>query len=127
MHDKHLYEYAVIRVVPKVERGEFINAGLILFSKRQKYLRVETAFDREKLTAICPDCDFDQLEENLRMFTEVGRGETKHNPIAAEDPSERFRWLTAEKSSSIQTSRPHSGFAEDLDKTFERLFEELVV
>ena len=102
MQDKHLYEYAVIRIVPKIEREEFINVGLIMFCKRPKFIKARYHVDEEK----------------LRLFTSA---------IASLDIPERFRWLTAIRSASIQTSRPHPGFSNDLEQTFERLFQELVL
>lgn len=127
MHEKHLYEYAVLRVVPKVEREEFINIGLLLFCKRQKYLRIEYHIFSDKIKSICSEFDQEQLKENLDSFVKIGSGKKDGGPIATFDIAERFRWLTAVKSSSIQTSRPHSGFSEDLDATFEKLFSELVL
>lgn len=127
MHEKHLYEYAVLRVVPKVEREEFINIGLLLFCKRQKYLRIEYHIFSDKIKSICSEFDQEQLKENLDSFVKIGSGKKEGGPIATFDIAERFRWLTAVKSSSIQTSRPHSGFSEDLDGTFEKLFSELVL
>jgi hypothetical protein len=127
MHEKHLYEYAVIRVVPKVEREEFINIGLMLFCKRQKYLRIEYHLAPEKIKSICSEFDIEQLKQNLDSFVKIGKGSKEGGPIAAFEISERFRWLSAIKSSSIQTSRPHSGFSSDLDATFEKLNAELVL
>ncbi|UPT69419.1 MAG: DUF3037 domain-containing protein [Flavobacterium sp. JAD_PAG50586_2] len=127
MHEKHLYEYAVIRVVPKVEREEFINVGLMLFCKRQKYLRIEFHIAPEKIISICSEFDMSQLKENLESFVKIGKGLKEGGPIALFEVSERFRWLSAIKSSSIQTSRPHSGFSSDLDLTFEKLYAELVL
>ncbi|MFN3753356.1 DUF3037 domain-containing protein [Flavobacterium sp.] len=127
MQEKHLYEYAVIRVVPKVEREEFINIGLLLFCKRQKYLRIEYHIVPEKIQSICAEFDINQLKENLESFVKIGHGKKDGGPIGAFEISERFRWLTAVKSSSIQTSRPHSGFSADLDATFEKLYSELVL
>jgi hypothetical protein len=127
MPEKHLYEYAVIRVVPKVEREEFINIGLLLFCKRQKYLRIEYHLVPEKIQSICAEFDISQLKENLESFVKIGQGQKDGGPIGAFEISERFRWLTAVKSSSIQTSRPHSGFSSDLDATFEKLYAELVL
>lgn len=127
MQDKHLYEYAVLRVVPKVEREEFINIGLMVFCKRQKYLRIQYLIVLEKIKSICPEFDIDQLNQNLESFVKIGKGEKNAGPIATFEIAERFRWLTAVKSSSIQTSRPHSGFSTDLDATFEKLYSELVL
>jgi hypothetical protein len=126
MQGQHLYDYAIIRVVPRVEREEFINVGLMLFCKRQKYLRIQYTIPTEKIMLFSPDFDIEQLKINLESFTKVCDGK-EGGPIGAFEPAERFRWLTAIKSSSLQTSRPHSGFSTDLDATFDRLYLELVL
>ncbi|WP_438965963.1 DUF3037 domain-containing protein [Flavobacterium sp.] len=126
MHDRHLYEYAVIRVVPKVEREEFINVGLMLYSKRQKYLRIQYHIPVEKINTFCAEFDLDLLKINLDALVNICEGKKNAGPIAQFEKDERFRWISAIKSSSIQTSRPHSGFSDDLDQTFEKLYSELV-
>ncbi|MFD2891830.1 DUF3037 domain-containing protein [Flavobacterium chuncheonense] len=126
MHEKHLYEYAVIRVVPRVEREEFINIGLMLFCKRQKYLRIQYQIPETKISLFCPDFDVEQLRHNLESFSKICQGKNG-GPIAHFELAERFRWITAVKSSSIQTSRPHTGLTSDLDVTFEKLYIELVL
>lgn len=126
MHEQHLYEYAVIRVVPKVEREEFINIGLMLYCKRQKYLRIKYDIPTEKITSFCTEFNVEQLKINIQAFALICEGKKTGGQIALLEKDERFRWLTAIKSSSIQTSRPHPGFARDLDITFDRLFSELV-
>lgn len=126
MHEKHLYDYAVIRVVPKVEREEFINIGLMLYSKRQKYLRIQYHIPSEKIKAFCSEFDLDLLKINLDALVDICEGKKEAGPIAQFEKDERFRWISAIKSSSIQTSRPHSGFSDDLDQTFEKLYSELV-
>ena|SRR5687768_3755988 len=127
MQDKCLYEYAVIRVVPLVEREEFINVGIILFSKRQKFITVRYALNEEKLRMLCKDVDIEQVKQNLQSFEKIALGKKDGGPIAAMDLAERFRWLTAVRSSVIQTSRPHPGLCDDLEATVKRLFEELVM
>ena len=127
MQDRHLYEYAVIRVVPRVEREEFLNVGIVLFCKRQKYLEALYTLDRSKLKMLCDECDVDQLELNLQSFKKICRGDKDGGPIAQMDIPSRFRWLTATRSSVIQTSRPHPGLSEDLEKTLNRLYNELVL
>ncbi len=127
MQGKHLYEYAVIRVVPKVEREEFINVGLILFSKRARYIKACYHINEEKLKLFSTELDIDSLYDNLAVFDQICSGARSGGSIAKLDIPERFRWLTAVRSSSIQTSRPHAGFSDDLDITFEKLFEELVL
>lgn len=127
MPGKHLYEYAVIRAVPRVEREEFINVGIILFCKFQKYIRVRTRINETKLQCFSGELDLDQLKENLKAFEDIARGDAACGPVARMDLPERFRWLTAVRSSSIQTSRPHPGLSTDLEMTFNRLFDELVM
>ena len=127
MQDRHLYEYAVIRVVPRVEREEFLNVGIVLFCKNKKYLQALYSLDRSKLQMLCDECDVEQLELNLKSFEKICRGDKDGGPIAQMDIPSRFRWLTATRSSVIQTSRPHPGLSEDLDKTLKRLFSELVL
>jgi hypothetical protein len=124
---KHLYEYAVIRVFPRVESDEFVNVGLLLFCKRQKYLRAEIKYDENRLKPYKTELDFDQLKANLLSFEKIASAQKTAGPIAQLEVSERFRWLSAVRSSCIQTSRPHSGFADDLDATFDQLFSEYVI
>lgn len=127
MQEKHLYEYAVIRVVPLVEKEEFINAGIILFCKRQKYITVRVSLNEEKLRMLCAGVDLEQVKQNLVSFEKIALGLKDGGPIAAMDIAERFRWLTAVRSTMIQTSRPHPGLCNDLEATVKRLFEELVM
>lgn len=127
MQDKQLYEYAVIRVVPKVEREEFLNVGLVLFCKRAKKIKVRFEIDENKLMALSPETDVSQIRLNLDAFVMIANGMKSGGRIAAFDVPERFRWLTAIRSSVIQTSRPHPGMCADLDATFEKLFTEMVL
>lgn len=122
-----LYEYAVIRFVPDIEREEFINVGLILMCKRCRWIKVMISVSRMRVEAFAPECDIDELERQLSMFTSIAAADKAHGPIATLEAEERFRWLTAVKSACLQTSRPHPGLTDDLDATFERLFKELVL
>ena len=126
MPENKIYEYAVIRLVPKVEREEFFNVGLIMFSKREKYIRFEFHLCTEKFQSMKSKLGFDAILQNMENFKHIASGEKEGGPIAQLDIPERFRWLTAVRSSVIQTSRPHPGKTKDLDETFERLFKELV-
>lgn len=126
MQGKHLYEYAVIRFVPKVEREEFLNVGIIVFSKRAKYLKLRFLVDEKKLHCFASEADMECFYGNLESFEKVCQGGKDGGAIAALDVAERFRWLTAVRSTCIQTSRPHSGFSADLDETLDKLFDELV-
>jgi hypothetical protein len=127
MHESYLYEYAVIRVIPRLEREEFVNVGVILFCKRKNFLQMRYLVVKEKIQAICKEFDIEQVAQNLESFQLITEGNKKAGPIAALEVSERFRWITAVKSSSIQTSRPHPGYTQDLETTFERLYRELVL
>jgi len=126
MQPKHLYEYAIVRVVPIVEREEFVNAGVILFCKKQKLVRMQYQLREEKILALKPNADLEEIQKNLEAFCKIANGEKNGSPIAQLDPAERFRWLTAVRSASIQTSRPHPGICTDLEKTFQALFEDMV-
>jgi hypothetical protein len=127
MQERLLYEYAVIRVVPRVEREEFLNVGIVLFCKQKRYLKAVFHFDVRKLELFRSEIDTEQLEQNLQAFVRICEGAPDGGPIAREEVPERFRWLTAVRSSAIQTSRPHPGFTYDLEKTLQCLFEELVL
>jgi hypothetical protein len=127
MQGTHLFEYAVIRVLPKVERDEFINVGVILFSKRAKYIRMKWKLNEERLRNFSTEMDLDLLEASLKSFEKTCNGDIDAGVIGQLDISERFRWLTAVRSSCIQTSRPHSGFADNLDAIVEKLFAEMVL
>ncbi|MFN7118223.1 MAG: DUF3037 domain-containing protein [Saprospiraceae bacterium] len=127
MPDKHLYEYAVIRFVPNVEREEFINVGVVLFSKQPNYIKMRYHVNKDRIHLLSPETDFEILQENLEAFNKICCGVPDGGPIAMYDVPERFRWLTAVRSASIQTSRPHPGFSENLDATLDKLFKELVL
>ncbi|MCM1336884.1 MAG: DUF3037 domain-containing protein [Candidatus Amulumruptor caecigallinarius] len=121
---KHLYEYAVVRYVPQVEREEFVNVGLLMMCKRTGWLRVGIHCDPTRICALAPGTDVAALRGHLESFERHAAG--GHGPIASLEPHERFRWLTAVRSACIQTSRPHPGITNDLDATFSRLWGELV-
>lgn len=127
MQDKNLYEYAVIRVLPRVEREEFLNVGIILFCKTEKYLQVQFQLNEARLKCLSEDVDLEQIRKNLESFEKICRGSKDGGPIAQMDVPSRFRWLTAVRSSVIQTSRPHPGMSCQLDNTIKRLFNELVL
>ena len=127
MQEKNLYEYAVIRVVPRVEREEFLNVGIILFCKRAKFIKMLYAVNEAKLLLFSEDFDLEQLELNLSSFQKIAHGGKAGGPIGEFDIASRFRWLTAIRSSAIQTSRPHTGLCTDLEATVQHLFNELVL
>ncbi|WP_209390412.1 DUF3037 domain-containing protein [Chryseobacterium sp. RR2-3-20] len=127
MQDYKIYEYAVIRLVPKVEREEFFNVGLILFSKKEKFIRFKFHLCENKFKFMHSKLDYIDVIENLVSFEKISKGDKEGGPIALLDIPERFRWLTAVRSSVIQTSRPHPGKSKDLEQTFSKLFQELVL
>lgn len=126
MPENHLYEYAVIRIVPKVEREEFVNTGIILFCKRQKFLAVQYKLNTAKIMLFDKEADIAMFEKNLQSFQKICKGTKEGGRIGEMDLADRFRWLTAVRSSCIQTSRPHTGFSNDLAATLNSLFNELV-
>lgn len=126
MQDRHLFEYAVIRVVPRVEREEFMNVGVILLCSKQKYLKMMYGVDKERLLALFNDIDMEGVEENLRSFQRISEGGKDSGPIGQLDAPSRFRWLTATRSTVVQTSKVHPGFCLDGDDTLNRLYEQLV-
>lgn len=126
MPEQHLYEYAIIRVVPRVEREEFINVGVIVCHWKKDFLACKIELNSDKLLAIDPEADVEMIQKNLDAFEKICNGEIEGGNIASLDLASRFRWLTAVRSSVIQTSRPHAGCSENLEKTLEKIFEENV-
>ena len=126
MPAKHLFEYAVIRVVPRVEREEFINVGVVLFCKQQRYLKTAFYLPENRLLAICPAADIAEINAYLQAFEKISQGAKDGGAIARLDIPSRFRWLTATRSTVVQSSKIHPGFCEDLDLALERLFQQLV-
>lgn len=124
-----VYEYAVIRFVPKVEREEFINIGLVFFCKSKKIIYFKYYLNKDKITAFYTEVEYEILKKHLDAFEMLIAGKTQKTPIAQFDVAEKFRWITATKSACIQSSRPHVGMAkkEDLEFVFDRLFEEMVL
>jgi hypothetical protein len=127
MQEQHLYEYAMIRVIPNLAREEFLNVGIVVFSKKAKFIKVLWAINEEKTKLLSDELDLDQVRLNLECFEKVALGDQKGGPIAQFDITSRFRWLTATRSSAIQISKTHAGLSFDLDQTTHRLFEELVL
>ncbi len=127
MHEKTVYEYAIIRILPCVEREEFVNVGVVVFAKKARFLKVKYFLNTDRLNAFTHSHDTELLQKNLISFQAIAEGNCSKSPIAEFDIAERFRWLTAVRSSCIQTSRPHPGISDDLDKTFEKIFEEQVI
>ncbi len=129
MQEPHVFEYAVLRVVPRVEREEFVNAGVIVLCRAQGFLQVRFELPELKLRTLARNqqLDFRELHERLRAFERICRGRPEGGPIGQLSLAERFRWLTAQRSTVIQTSAVHPGLCHDPDATLERLYQELVL
>ncbi len=127
MHGKHLFEYAVVRIVPRVEREEFFNAGVILYCAGKKFLDVQYFIDPNYLTSFKVDTETIDLDKHLHGFKMISRGGAGSGPIGQLTPAERFRWLTATRSTVLQTSRVHPGLCNDPAQTLQVLFEKLVM
>ena len=126
MQDKVTYEYAVIRVMPKVEREEFFNVGVILFSKRKRFLDVKYHIDTKKLDAFQSEVDAHFLNNYLHSWELICKGAPSGGAIGQLERSDRFRWLVACRSTIIQSSDTHSGLCTDPQAELECLFETLV-
>ena len=120
------FQYAVVRVVPRVERGECLNAGVVLFSRRHGFLAARTELDEAALAALSPDCDPAEVRPHLEAIERVAAGDPAGGPIAALEPSERFHWLTAPASTIVQASAVHTGLTADPAAELEHLFVMLV-
>jgi hypothetical protein len=127
MHEKYLFEYAVIRIVPKVEREEFLNVGIILYCKDQRFLQTMYTLNEERLRALDANADIDEIKAYLQAFEKISRGAREGGPIAQLDIASRFRWLTAQRSTILQTSRVHPGFCKNPQEALIRLHEQLVL
>lgn len=126
MQQHHLFEYAIIRVVPRVEREEFINAGVILYCAKQHFLQARFEVNEAKLKCLCVEIDCEEIQKNLSALQRICDKDKNAGPIARLDDAGRFRWLTATRSTVVQSSKVHPGFSMDPLITLDRLFENLV-
>jgi hypothetical protein len=120
------YSYAIIRVVPRVERGEFVNAGVILFAPELRFLAARVALYPARIRALAPETDVALIERHLQTFQAVAEGRPEGGPIAALPQSDRFHWLTAPRSTAIQTSPVHPGRCSDPDAAIDDLLDAFV-
>ena len=120
------FQYALLRVVPHVERGEFVNAGVVVFSRPLKFLRAKVRLDHARLRALAPDVDPEPIAAQLDLLTRIAAGDESAGPIAAMEASERFHWLVAPSSTIIQCSPVHTGLTGDPAGELERLIAQLV-
>lgn len=128
MPEQHLYEYAVLRLVPRVEREEFLNVGVVLYCAKQGFLKTRFVLDAQRLKALCTDLDFDELHEYLCTWERICLGDKTAGAIAQLPMAGRFRWLTAARSTVIQSSKVHPGMCHGpAQHTLDNLFEQLVL
>ncbi len=127
MQDKVTFEYAIIRVVPRVERGEYFNVGVILFSKRMKFLGVKYKVKEELLNAFSSTLEADDLNKYLHSWELICQGHKEGGPIAQMELSDRFRWLAASRSTIIQSSKTHPGLCHDPKKVLDDIFADNVL
>jgi hypothetical protein len=120
------FAYALLRVVPRAERGERLNVGIVLYSRQHDFLDMRTQLDEERLAALDPGVDPEPVRERLEALRSVVCGEPAGGALAGLPPSERFGWLVAPASTIIQPSEVHTGLTDDPAATLERLFDELV-
>jgi len=120
------YDYAVIRVVPVVERGEFVNVGIILRARTLNFLDVRIEVDEARLQSLAPQADMSLIRSHLDVFDAIAAGDSKGGPIAALSQAQRFHWLTTPRSTVIQTSPVHVGRCRDPEVALEQLMQELV-
>jgi len=124
--DADQFAYAVLRVVPRVERGERFNAGVVLFCRRRGFLAVRAGLDERRLAALAPDVDPERVRAHLDALARIAAGDPAGGSVAALEPSERFGWLVAPSSTIIQPSPVHTGLCDDPAAMLDRLFAELV-
>lgn len=126
MPSRSAFTYAVLRIVPDIEREEFVNAGLILFDRERRFLRVRTDPDLGALGSLDGDCDRDAIRAQLALVEAIASGTTAVAPFAGMSQSERFHWLTTPRSTLIQPGPLHAGVTDDPAATFEHLYGILV-
>jgi len=120
------FAYAILRVVPRVERGEQLNAGVVLFCRRRRFLAARVDLDERRLAALAPDLDPRSVRAHLDALARIAAGDPAGGAVAALEPSERFGWLVAPSSTIIQPSPVYTGLCDDPQTMLDRLFDELV-
>ena len=120
------FTYAILRVVPSVERGEQLNVGVVLFCRQRGFLGARVALDQERLTALAPSLDLAEVAAHLQGLVRVAEGNPAAGAIATLPASERFGWLAAPSSTMIQASPVHAGLSDDPAATLDALFARLV-
>lgn len=127
MHDRALYEYAVVRLVPRIEREEFINIGVLFYCRKQRYAALLYHLDEQRCRCLSNDLDISQITGHLDSIQAICDGLPEGGDLARLDQTERFRWLTANRSTLIQCSAVHPGLCEDAETAHRELFDRLVL
>jgi hypothetical protein len=120
------YDYAVVRVVPRVDRGEWINVGVVLFCRPRRFLAAMIELDRDRLRAIAPKLDLDEVQQHLDVFPRIAKGGKDAGPIGILPLQERYHWLVAPRSAIIQVALAHTGRCADPAAEIERLMDMFV-
>lgn len=120
------YDYAIIRVVPRVEREEFMNVGVILFCRTQRFLDARIELNHARLSAFAPNIDPNEVQQHLDLIPLICKSKLKKDEIGQWNQAQRFHWLTAPRSAIIQASAVHSGWCEEPSVALERLVERMV-
>ncbi|WP_161974765.1 DUF3037 domain-containing protein [Piscinibacter terrae] len=126
MPGPHIYDYAIVRVVPRVERGEFINAGVIVSCAAKGFLKARIELDESRLLALDAKADLESVKANLATIPAICVGGDGAGPIGKLSVRERFHWLVAPRSTVIQTSAVHMGRCEDMEAALDHLVEKMV-
>ncbi len=126
MPELHSYDYAIVRIVPCAERGEFLNAGIVLHSSEHGFLESRVHVDEARLRAFWPEIDYDAVRKHLEAFPRIAAGDGAAGPIARLSRRERFQWLVSPRSTVIQVSEVHSGMCESPERTIGLLMDRLV-
>ncbi len=127
MQEKKSYEYVVVRLVPRVEREEFLNVGVMLYAASRKFLQMKFHLDKKRLRSLYPDVDIRLTQKYLETFNLICIGDAAAGPIAKLPAPERFRWLSATRSTTLQMSKVHSGMCNDPEGKLMELYEQLVL
>lgn len=120
------FAYAIVRVVPHVERGECLNAGIVLFCRPRRFLAARLRLDEARLRALAPDCDPDEVRPHLDAIERIAAGDPSGGPIARLPQAERFHWLVSPSSTVVEPSEVHSGLTADPAATLDHLLATLV-
>ncbi len=126
MPERSAFNYAVIRVVPHVEREEFVNVGVVLFCKTRRFLDARIRLDHTRLAAISPELDVEMIAEQLDLIPRICAGGKAAGPIGELSPEERFRWITSPRSTSLQFSAVHCGLCDDPHKALDEIFDKMI-